>query len=1024
MNINFNNKLIVTISALVIIIVFYLAIDLHQTNSKEALTQFSNYETFVAQQLNHQMESYIKRRERGLLVLSRFGSIQFQDSVQLRKDIQAYFNHLQKMNVREICLLNKKGLVIFSTRESINGKFYPVKDFWQWVVQKKNKNQFLLKPIDRTSISNLQMDGNTPKTHFLLIKPVYQEIDEAGHPVSSGEFLGAILLDLNLEQVLKDQLSSLNANLRPARVSVLDRKGILLLSTEHPDLKGKNTLSGENCQQCHHSLDPLYRLIHQKQGILEYESIKEERQLTAFVPLKVANTSWITAISVPQIEILKFVSRNLFHTFLLIAIVALTITAGSYLLYRNTKHVIMAKEQAKYLKERQSLMEAIEESKNYLESILNSSSEMICTLQRDGSFRFINPQMEKITGYTKDEFAKMQFSQLVPPRQLSTWRTLWKDVLEGKTGTYEIEIKKKNRQKITCLFSQSLVKGFDEILVFLKDVTHRRQMEEQIKRSKEFVETVLNSIPEAISIIDTKGFKIVGCNQVFLDQYGLTQEEVLGKCCYLITHKRTTPCSPPDDFCPLSETVKHKKHSIEEHIHYDANGNKFYVEVSASPIRNKYGDIERIVYIARDITERKQVEKKQEVLYNIAQATNITNNLKELLRTLHQQLGGLMDTTNFFVALYDKDTDMYSFPYFVDQHDEGKDFPPQKLRKSMTDYVRRTGKPLLVTAKDIHKLTQQGEVELVGTPSPIWMGVPLKTLQEVIGVVVVQSYTNPSAYTHRDLDLLSYVSDNIAMAIVRKRSEEKRIRLLKELESVNRELKDFAYVVSHDLKAPLRAIGSLANWLSSDYKDQLDDEGRELIQLLDSRVKRMHDLIEGILQYSRLGRVREEMVTVNLNQIVPAVIDLLSPPAHISVKVETELPIITMEKTRIEQVFQNLINNAIKYMDKEKGEIRIGCEAEDGYWKFRVSDNGPGIEEKYFSKIFQIFQTLKPRDEYESTGVGLTLVKKIIEMYGGKIWLESEVGKGTTFYFTLPQEGTNGKFVEKGNEEQQAYTIS
>ena len=238
----------------------------------------------------------------------------------------------------------------------------------------------------------------------------------------------------------------------------------------------------------------------------------------------------------------------------------------------------------------------------------------------------------------------------------------------------------------------------------------------------------------------------------------------------------------------------------------------------------------------------------------------------------------------------------------------------------------------------------------------------------------------------------------------RKKAEERQKQLLEEVEDVNRELKDFAYVVSHDLKAPLRGIKTLADWLSTDYGDKLGEDGKEQMKLLLSRVDRMHNLIDGILQYSRVGRIKEEHVRVDLNEIVPAIIDLIAPPENIAVTVEDKLPVIGAEETRIAQVFQNLLSNAIKYMDKPQGRIKVGCAQENGFWKFSVSDNGPGIEQQYFEKIFKIFQTLNARDEFESTGVGLSVVKKIVEMYDGKIWVESEVGQGSTFFFTFPKQ--------------------
>ncbi len=238
----------------------------------------------------------------------------------------------------------------------------------------------------------------------------------------------------------------------------------------------------------------------------------------------------------------------------------------------------------------------------------------------------------------------------------------------------------------------------------------------------------------------------------------------------------------------------------------------------------------------------------------------------------------------------------------------------------------------------------------------------------------------------------------------RKQIEEEMKQVLKQLESTNKELKDFAYIVSHDLKAPLRAIGSLSSWIATDYADKFDDEGKEQLRLLLNRTERMHNLIEGILHYSRVGRGEEDLVEVDLNLLVTEIIDSIAPPENITITIENHLPIIRCEETRISQIFQNLLTNAIKYMDKPKGRITVSSSDNPDYWKFNVADNGPGIDEKYFDKIFQIFQTLKARDEFESTGIGLTVIKKIIEMYNGRIWLKSKVGEGTVFFFTLPKK--------------------
>ncbi|MDD1623003.1 MAG: ATP-binding protein [Methylococcaceae bacterium] len=238
----------------------------------------------------------------------------------------------------------------------------------------------------------------------------------------------------------------------------------------------------------------------------------------------------------------------------------------------------------------------------------------------------------------------------------------------------------------------------------------------------------------------------------------------------------------------------------------------------------------------------------------------------------------------------------------------------------------------------------------------------------------------------------------------RKRLETEQKRMIHELESVNEELKNFAYVVSHDLKAPLRAIGSLADWIAADQQDRLDADGQEHLRLLIQRVRRLDALIDGVLRYSRIGRLHETVVSLDLNDLAHEIVDSLAPPAHISVTIAPGLPTIRAEKTGIQQVLQNLIANAIRYLDKPQGHIAIDCADQGDSWRLSVADNGPGIEARHFERIFQLFQTLNPRDRVESTGVGLSIVKKIVEQNGGQVWVESTIGQGSTFYFTVPKQ--------------------
>jgi len=293
------------------------------------------------------------------------------------------------------------------------------------------------------------------------------------------------------------------------------------------------------------------------------------------------------------------------------------------------------------------------------------------------------------------------------------------------------------------------------------------------------------------------------------------------------------------------------------------------------------------------------------------------------------------------------------------------------------------------------------------------MDVPIHLHGKTLGVVCHEHVGAPREWSLEEQDFAASRADMIARqraANERRKAEralasvnEHLAETVRELRRSNKELQDFAYVTAHDLKAPLRGIGTLTDWITSDYADKLDTQGQEQLHLLKGRVSRMSELIDSILHYSEIGRTAKCLERVDLRVLVPEVIAQVAPPPTIRVTIEDTLPVVISERVRLIQVFQNLISNAVKYMDKPQGIIRIGCFEQEQYWTFSVADNGPGIDQKYFGKIFEMFQTLARRDELESTGIGLAVVKKIVELHGGTVWVESTVGEGTTFFFTLPK---------------------
>ena len=282
-------------------------------------------------------------------------------------------------------------------------------------------------------------------------------------------------------------------------------------------------------------------------------------------------------------------------------------------------------------------------------------------------------------------------------------------------------------------------------------------------------------------------------------------------------------------------------------------------------------------------------------------------------------------------------------------------------------------------------------------------GYPLMIGDEIVGVLAMFAKHRLS---DSDFDGLATVAHGIALGIARQRGVEslkeraaELTALTSALERTNRELDQFAYVASHDLKAPLRGIANLSQWIEEDLGTDMPPLTREHLTLMRGRVHRLEALIDGVLEYSRAGRVIAAPEVIDTGTLVREVAELLSLPAEVRIDIAPDLPTLTTERLPLQQVLLNLIGNAVKYSGAAC-VVRIEAQPDGHRYAFRVIDNGPGISPQFHERVWGIFQTLQPRDKVEGTGIGLALVKKIVEGRGGRVWLESSEGHGATFGFT------------------------
>ena len=408
-------------------------------------------------------------------------------------------------------------------------------------------------------------------------------------------------------------------------------------------------------------------------------------------------------------------------------------------------------------------------------------------------------------------------------------------------------------------------------------------------------DTVLENLPDIVIVVDEKN-RIIDLNPVALARINELKVNIIGKTTDEVFANR-----------PNLVKILNNRSISRTFIEPETTAGINHYEMLISPIfDHNQQEIGRVV-IARDVKEQKQAERGQQVLLNLAQAVSTITNLEELLAYIHNQLGTLIDTTNFYVALYDAVTKQYSFPYWADEYDtKSEQWEPQPLPQSFTDYVRRTGEPLLANWDVHHQLAEQGEITLIDAPSELWLGAPLRTSEGIIGVIVLQSYNDPNLYTSKDLEFLTFASDTIALIIERKTREEtlekyrnhleelvdKRTMQLaqtneelrreiedrklieeelqahaQELERSNRELRDFAYISSHDLQEPLRKIQTFSDRLQYKYENKLDEQGRKYLARMQTAATHSQNLIADLLTYSRVSSTETKVEEIDLNLI-------------------------------------------------------------------------------------------------------------------------------------------------------------
>ncbi len=416
----------------------------------------------------------------------------------------------------------------------------------------------------------------------------------------------------------------------------------------------------------------------------------------------------------------------------------------------------------------------------------------------------------------------------------------------------------------------------------------------------------------------------------------------------------------------------------------------------------------------KDVTASMRDEKIRQIISEILEASNSEKNLQELFKFIHSCIKKLMKADNFYIAYHKMDSDILTFPYFVDEIDT--DATEKKMGKGLTEYVLRIGKSALVDADKDKELRQKGEIELVGPQSPIWLGVPLKIEDKTIGVMVVQDYNDPASYGKREKRILDVISYPISRAIERKMVEEEREKMIKKLKELNLSKDQLFSLISHDLRSPFNSLLGFAEILTTEFDSLTQRDIKEYLKVINDSAKTLFGMTNNLLHYSRLqlNKFDFDPKQINLYETVKHLADTLKlriKKKDLLIKFEiNDEYFVYADEEMLYILLDNLMLNAIKYSNtgniiKVHAEKKYDSEQKKSHIQLSITDEGVGISEENLLKIKSgiMYSTLGTAKE-SGLGLGLLLIEKFIEIHDGKMEIISSEDEGTSIILTLPTE--------------------